>query len=124
MHLFPRNHADFDECCFYAQKFDDNCNLLHHTPNQDLKESGESSKNMEMHALVDLILQKLRQELNFIQPSKAYDPRVYPTKIEKSGATFVSSGPTMNGESAQIERDTFEKELFNLFTFNQGMFKV
>ena len=76
MHLFAKNHADFDECCFDAQKFDDNCDLLHHKPNQDLKESGESSKNMETHALVDFILQKVRQELNLIQPSPTYDPRV------------------------------------------------
>ena len=76
MHLFAKNHADFDECCFDAQKFDDNCDLLHHKPNQDLTESGESSKNMKTHALVDLILQKLRQELNLIQPSHMYDTRV------------------------------------------------
>ena len=76
MHLFAKNHADFDECCFDAQKFDDNCDLFHDKPNQDSIESGESSKNMETHALVDLILQKLRQELNLIQPSHMYDPRV------------------------------------------------
>ena len=63
----------FDECCFDAQNFDENCDLLYHKPN---KESGESSKNMETHALIDLILQKLRQELNLIQPSHAYNPSV------------------------------------------------
>ena len=31
---------------------------------------------MESHALVDLIVQKLRQELKLIQPSQAYDLRV------------------------------------------------
>ena len=30
----------------------------------------------------------------------------YPTKMEKSGATFASSGQTMSDESAKIEQDT------------------
>ena len=66
MYLFAKNHVDFDECCFDAQNFDDNCDLLHSKLDQDLIESGESSKNMEMHALVDLVLQKLRQVLKLI----------------------------------------------------------
>lgn len=60
MHLFAKNQADFDECCFDAQKFDDNCNLFCDKPSQDSIESKESGKNMETNALVDLILQKLR----------------------------------------------------------------
>ena len=71
LHLFAKNHADFDECCFDAQKFDENCNLLHGKLDQDSIELGEPSKNRETQALVDLILQKLRQELKLIQPSHA-----------------------------------------------------
>ena len=52
-----------NECCFDTQKFDDNCDLLHGKPDQDSKESRDSSKNMESHALVDLILQEVEARI-------------------------------------------------------------
>ena len=87
MHLFAKNHVDFHECCFDAQNFDENCELLHSKPKQDSIESGESSKNMDFHALVDLILQKLRQELKLTQPSHTFDMRL-PNQVQMKWCEF------------------------------------
>ena len=45
-----------NECCFDAQKFDDNCDFCIVMPNQDASTSGGSNQNLEINALADLII--------------------------------------------------------------------
>lgn len=56
MHLFAKNHADFDDCCFDVQKFDSNCDMLYSSSSKNLSVGGESRKNIDFHALTDLIV--------------------------------------------------------------------
>ena len=56
MHLFAKNHAEFDDCCFEAQKFDDNYGMLHSNSSQNSSKAEEKSKNIDFNALVDLIV--------------------------------------------------------------------
>ena len=60
MHLFAKNHMDFDDCCFDAQKFDDNCDHLHNKASSTSSVSGEAVKNVDSNALADMIVKKLR----------------------------------------------------------------
>ena len=74
MHLFAKNHTDLDECYFNAQRMDDNCNLLQKKSGQDPSVFSESSKNVDVQALVDLIIQKLRLDPKLIHPSQSHNP--------------------------------------------------
>ena len=59
MHLFAKNHADFEECCFDAQKFVDNCDFFKHNgdPNQAFERVWEAqTKDLDTNALADLIM--------------------------------------------------------------------
>ena len=60
MHLFC--YTDFDDCCFEAQKFDDNCDNLHNKASCTSSISGEMVKNVDSNALVDMIVRRLRPE--------------------------------------------------------------
>ena len=54
-----KNHTDFDDCCFDAQKFDDNCDHLHNKASSSSSIFGESAKNIDSNALVDMIVRRL-----------------------------------------------------------------
>lgn len=62
MHLFARNHTDFEECCFDAQKFVDNCDVFDHKYDPSASTSQSSNQNLDMNALADLIIKMLRQD--------------------------------------------------------------
>ena len=53
---------DFEKCCFDAQKFVDNCDLLNHNGDLSASTSESSKQNLDMNALVDLIVNMLRQD--------------------------------------------------------------
>ena len=62
MYLFVRNHTDFVECCFDAQKFVDNCDLFNHKYDPSASASQSSNQNLDMNALADLIIKMLRRD--------------------------------------------------------------
>ena len=58
-HLFAKEHTDFDECCFDAQRFDDNCEFLAHRLSHDASESSDTVRNANPQMIADLIVRKL-----------------------------------------------------------------
>ena len=62
MHLFARNHTNFEECCFDAQKFVDNCDFFKQNGDPNASTSDDSNQNLDINALADLIINLLRQD--------------------------------------------------------------
>ena len=55
-HLFAKGYWDFNECCYDAQKFDDNCDFITVNVNQGSSKSGDTSRNVDPQTIADLIL--------------------------------------------------------------------
>ena len=72
MHLFAKGHRDFDECCYDAQKFDDNCDFMTVNANQGSSKSGETNRNADPQAIADIVLRKLRQDSRTNQAYKSH----------------------------------------------------
>ena len=57
MHLFGKNHVIFDECCYDAQKFDDDCDF------GQLKKTtsayASSGNSLDPNKIVDVFLRKI-----------------------------------------------------------------
>ena len=77
MHLFAKNHMDFDDCCFDAQKFDDNCDHLYNKASSTSSIFGEAIKNVDSNALADMIVKKLRPESRTNPPYRQYPLRQF-----------------------------------------------
>lgn len=71
-HLFEKEHTDFDECCFDAQRFDDNCEFLAHRLSHDASESSDTVRNADLQMITDLIVRKLRQDNRTSQAYRGY----------------------------------------------------
>ena len=61
--LFAKGHTNFDECCYDAQRLDDNCEFLK-TKQSSSSASvfSDSSKNLEANAIVDALWKRIKQE--------------------------------------------------------------
>ena len=78
MHLFGKNHVDFDECCYDAQILDDNCDFGGQL--KKMTSSYASSKqgnNVDPNAIVGAIMRKMRLETRNRVPNRSYPLRQY-----------------------------------------------
>lgn len=62
MHLFAKNHTDFEECCLDTKKIIDNCDLFYEKYDPTASTSESSNQNFDLNALADLINKMLRQD--------------------------------------------------------------
>ena len=67
-----QNHADFDQCCFRAQNFDDNFEFVPHNSNQAALELADTIRQDDLQIIVDLIVRKLRQDTRVNQAYRDY----------------------------------------------------
>ena len=60
--LFAKGHMDFDECCYNAQRLDDNCEFLK-TKQSSSSTSifSDTSKNLDANAIVDALWKRMKQ---------------------------------------------------------------
>ena len=77
MHLFAKNHYDFDGCCYDALKFDDNCDLLHSHKTTSSQGGSEIEKGMDTNALADALWRKMKMEQRNSAPYRPYPMRQY-----------------------------------------------
>ena len=96
MHLFGKNHVGFNECCYDAQKFDDNCDF------GQLKKTTSSyaspnklGNSLEPNAIVDAIIRKMRLESRNEVPNRLYPLRQYSCGA-CGGNHPMERGPTTN----------------------------
>ena len=77
MHLFEKNHVDFDECCYGAQKLDKNCDFGQLKKTTSSYASSEPSNDLNPNAVVDVTLRKMRLESRNKLPNMSYPLRQY-----------------------------------------------
>ena len=67
MHLFGKNHVDFDECCHDAQKFDDKCDFEQLKKTSSLYASSKNGNAIDPSTIFEDIMRKisLKQEITY-----------------------------------------------------------
>ena len=58
--LFAKRHTDFDECCYDAQRLDDNCEFLKIKQSSSLSIYSDTSKNLDANAIVDALWKRMK----------------------------------------------------------------
>ena len=58
MHFFGKNHVDFDERCYDAQKLDDNCDFGQLKKTTSSYASSEQGNNLDPNAIANDIIRK------------------------------------------------------------------
>ena len=77
MHLFGKNHVDFDDCCYEAQKFDDNCDFGQLKKTSSLYASSKQGNNLDPYAIAKIIMRKMSLEIRNHLPNRWYPLRLY-----------------------------------------------
>ena len=76
--LFAKGDTNFDECCYDAQRLDDNCEFL--KTRQSLSSTSvfsDTSKNLDVNAIVDALWKRMKQEQRGPMMPRSYPMRSY-----------------------------------------------
>ena len=74
MQLFAKKHTDFDECCYDAQKLDDNCKLLHTHKDHSSFGASHQEKGVDTNALADALWRHMKLEQRNTSPYRPHPP--------------------------------------------------
>ena len=75
--LFAKNHTDFDECCYNAQKLDDNCEWLRNNNSHSTSSRDERDKGVDTNALADALWRRMKLEQRNTSPYRPHPMRTY-----------------------------------------------
>ena len=77
MHLFGKNHVDFDKFCYDAQNLDDNCDFGQLKNMTSSYASSEQANNLNPNAIAHVFIKKMRLETRNHMPNRSYPLRQY-----------------------------------------------
>ena len=92
MHLFSKNHTDFDDCCYDAQRFVDNFDYLQSKALSSPLESSKPEICLDVDALADVIIGKLTQQKGTVMPYRPPPMQQY-SCIYYSGSHLLGNCP-------------------------------
>lgn len=75
--LFEKNHTDFDECCYDAQKLDDNCDWLRNTSSRSASSKDDQDKGVDTNALADALWRQMKTEQRNTSPYRPHPMRTF-----------------------------------------------
>ena len=77
MHLFEKNHMDFDEFCYDAQNLDDNCDFGKLKKTTSSHAPSKQGNSLDPNAIANAFMRKLKLEIRNHMPNRSYPLRQY-----------------------------------------------